>query len=91
MRKTFYVSEVLPMRKAEGEEAEMGVKWVRKAVFEIPHELANDEFVVTMYDDDALFFLCEGDEVVATLIFQGCIDGNECHQTIIASNLDKLW
>ena len=90
MKQVFFIEKLLPARKAEGEEAEMGIKWVRKAVFVIPYERYDNEFVVTMYDDDAHLFLREDDKVVATLSFQGYIEGDECHQTIIASKIQKL-
>lgn len=90
LRQKYYVSWIGNPYFVTENGAESGFRARRDLILEIPHEQYNDEYFCSLFDEDVLIPLKDGDFVEATLSFQAYEWDGVGYQTIYATNVEKI-
>lgn len=90
LRQQYYVSWIGSPYFVTEDGAESGFRARRDLILEIPHEQYNDEYFCSLFDEDVLISLKDGDFVEATLSFQAYEWDGVGYQTIYATNVEKI-
>jgi hypothetical protein len=90
LRQQYYVSWIGNPYFVTEDGAESGFRARRDLILEIPHEQYNDEYFCSLFDEDVLIPLKDGDFVEATLSFQTYEWDGVGYQTIYATRVRKV-
>ena len=90
LRNEYYVSWIGNPYFETEDGVECGFRARRDLILEIPHEQYNDEYFCSLFDEDVMIPLKDGDFVEARLSFQAYEDDGIGYQTIYATNVRKV-